>query len=369
MFESADKESDDFKALIAVAQRDGSVRVDSPDGELFLVAPNYRKSGAPTPFEDADPLLKLPLARAAYSDRMAWVMATLSELAYLPYERDVKARENLVVALSRAGLFLIDIFNNPDTGTEGILVHRPGSYCVLVFRGTEKNRKDIITDLSARFYDTPSGKAHRGFSVAYESVRGHIVAALEKLLARDEECQIFVTGHSLGGALATSAACDLERNFLIAACYTFGSPRVGTPEWADGMKTPVYRVVNGADGVPLVPGGAVAEWLTNLLPEIPIISWIKKRMKEGFVGFQHAGDLRFLDDNNGVPRLKNGSAAGWTRFKHLVWGKIVGALKSLNPNFLSDIFADHAISGYCRKLRSIAERRNDIPTRNPEAKS
>lgn len=351
----------DFTAYITAARRDGSVRIDLSDGELFLVAPQHRSSGAPTPFEDAGPLLELPLARAAYSDRMAWVTATLSELAYLPYEKDIQARESLVAALGKAGLALVDIFDHRETGTEGFLAHRPGAYCVLAFRGTEKNRKDIITDLNARFYETPSGKAHRGFSVAYESVRGHVVMALEKILAREEDCQIFVTGHSLGGALATSAACDLEKRFLIAACYTFGSPRVGTPEWADGMKTPVYRVVNGADGVPLVPGGAVTEWLIGLLPEVPILKWIKKRAKEGFVGFQHAGDLRFLDDKDGIPRLKVGSAAGWERFKHFTWGKIVGAVKSLNPKSLSDIFADHSIYQYRHKLRSIAERRNLSP--------
>lgn len=355
----------DFTAYIAAAQRDGSVRICLPEGELFLVAPQFRRSGAPTPFEDAGLLLKLPLARAAYSDRMAWVAATLSELAYLPYEQDVEARENLAAALGRAELALVDIFDNPETGTQGFLVHRQGAYCVLAFRGTEKNRKDIITDLNARFYDTPGGRAHRGFSVAYESVRGHVVKALEKIRAQDKGVQIFVTGHSLGGALAMSAACDLEKRFLIAACYTFGSPRVGTPEWADGMKTPVYRVVNGADGVPLAPGGAVAEWLIGLLPELPALKWIKERMKEGFVGFQHAGDLRFLGDKGGIPWLKIGSAAGWARFKHFLWGKIVGAVKSLSPKSLSDIFADHSISEYRRKLKSIAEQRNRSSGQEP----
>jgi len=343
---------------IACARRDGSVTIDSPDGKLFLVAPDIRRDGVQLPFTEAGSLLALPLLRAAYSDRMAWVMSVLSGLAYLPFERDDESYEELAAALAQADLALTAVFDSPETGTRGYLAHRTDAYGVLVFRGTEKDRKDIVTNLNARFYETPSGKMHRGFSLAYESVRGQIEAAVQKLRERDPHCQLFVTGHSLGGALALSATCHLEKSHLIAACYTFGSPRVGAPEWSDGLKTPVYRVVNGADCIPTVPGGAVSEWLIGLLPEWPLIGWLKRRAEKGFVGFQHAGDLRFLADHEGRPWLKIGAAAGWFRFKYFVWGKLIGAVMQLAPGRLSALFADHGIAAYQQKLQSIARRRN-----------
>lgn len=39
----------------------------------------------------------------------------------------------------------------------------------------------------------------------------------------------------------------------IAACYTFGSPRVGDRSFDGYVKPPHYRVVNPFDAVPLVP--------------------------------------------------------------------------------------------------------------------
>ncbi len=40
----------------------------------------------------------------------------------------------------------------------------------------------------------------------------------------------------------------------LAACYTFGAPRVGDKGFASSLRIPVYRLVNPLDPVPLVPG-------------------------------------------------------------------------------------------------------------------
>ncbi len=51
--------------------------------------------------------------------------------------------------------------------------------------------------------------------------------------------QVFLTGHSLGGALATLAAYDIAQALRAVpqrthvACYSFGAPRVGNHAFAD----------------------------------------------------------------------------------------------------------------------------------------
>ena len=57
-------------------------------------------------------------------------------------------------------------------------------------------------------------------------------------MAAHPSAKVLVTGHSLGAALATLAAVDFKRNVPGITddnmdVYTFGSPRIGTPEWAD----------------------------------------------------------------------------------------------------------------------------------------
>ncbi|CAN0306134.1 unnamed protein product, partial [Ectocarpus fasciculatus] len=48
-------------------------------------------------------------------------------------------------------------------------------------------------------------------------------------LLKNQDWHVYITGHSLGGALATLAALDHRRRYPEAkvTMYNFGSPRVG----------------------------------------------------------------------------------------------------------------------------------------------
>jgi len=46
---------------------------------------------------------------------------------------------------------------------------------------------------------------------------------------------------------------QLKQYKITGACYTFGSPPVGTKAFDDDIKTPIYRVVNHVDIVPRLP--------------------------------------------------------------------------------------------------------------------
>ncbi|MGC1308886.1 MAG: lipase family protein [Phormidesmis sp.] len=98
-------------------------------------------------------------------------------------------------------------------------------------------------------------KMHRGFSRAYLSVRDRI----HDIIKDSNLTRCRVTGHSLGGAIASLCAVDLQYNFspqIAIEAYTFGSPRVGNQAFVESYNKRVpdtWRVVNGWDAVVGVP--------------------------------------------------------------------------------------------------------------------
>uniref|UniRef100_A0A0D9W706 C2 domain-containing protein n=1 Tax=Leersia perrieri TaxID=77586 RepID=A0A0D9W706_9ORYZ len=135
---------------------------------------------------------------------------------------------------------------------------------VVAFRGTEQSKwKDLVTDLML----VPAGlnperlggdfkqevQVHSGFLSAYDSVRNRIIALVNNAVGyMDEDSaenipkwHVYVTGHSLGGALATLLALELSSSqmaksgVIFVTMYNFGSPRVGNRRFAE-----VYNAVN-----------------------------------------------------------------------------------------------------------------------------
>jgi predicted lipase len=103
---------------------------------------------------------------------------------------------------------------------------------------------------------------HSGFLTAYDSVRPAVLGLVDTVLAGEEgeAWTVLLTGHSLGGALATLAAYDLSLRRWTrrprVAMYNFGSPRVGNRVFAAEFNARVpdaWRVVNRSDAVCTVP--------------------------------------------------------------------------------------------------------------------
>jgi len=73
-----------------------------------------------------------------------------------------------------------------------------------------------------------SCKVHRGFLEIYSSIGQLIRNDVEKLKTTHPNLQVVCTGHSLGAALATLCAHDLESSTPIRPfCYPFCAPKVG----------------------------------------------------------------------------------------------------------------------------------------------
>ena len=275
-------------------------------------------------FKDYDVLLNPPIFRAAYSDRMAWILASMSHLAYDRFEDDKnpKLLELFTAKLKSGGFKLLEIYNSPETDTQAFLAAN-GDYAVLAFRGTEvTSRKDIMTDAKAKRIVDIEGRVHGGFRAAFESVKQKI----EKGILGLDNIPLYITGHSLGAALATVATQELENNpdikGRIAACYTYGSPRVGNTQYDKNFKAPIYRMVNTTDIVTIVPLLAM--------------------------GYVHIGDVRFLgrkpgDFSRRVPIF----------LRILLF--LAGVFRLFGP-----WVGDHAIVEYRRKLAAVAEKRNSV---------
>ena len=328
-------------------------------------------------------LLRPPVARAAYSDRTAWLMAELSRLAYERFEspaevldalvqqltsledagqirqaverfvrelprRPGEGRERLEQTLGDAGFALVATFDNG--GTQAYLATRDvDRMAVLAFRGTEKDFRDIKTDMNARFYRSGATKTHSGFLDAFKLVEPAIRQALEQL----DGYKLYLTGHSLGGALALIAARRLSCD-EVAACYTFGSPKVGNEEFGDAIKVPVYRIVNAADSVPSLPPTWFWEILIGLAWALPI-PYVRRAvlaLAQQFRGYRHHGDMRYLtacDDELKTLRVVSNPS-------------LVDRAVSIVRRLATDIkagFLDHAIAIYCDKLEAFAVKRLD----------
>lgn len=128
---------------------------------------------------------------------------------------------------------------------------------VLAFRGTEVDKyHDILSDADLALTDGYGGKVHKGFKQAYGKVR-RVVG--DKLKAHNaDQKTVWLTGHSLGGAIAMLAAYDLmEQGYKVNGVYTIGQPRVGNHAFARAfdkrLKNKCFRFIDKDDKVPEVP--------------------------------------------------------------------------------------------------------------------
>lgn len=96
-------------------------------------------------------------------------------------------------------------------------------------------------------------KVHGGILDAYVAMKDEIRDSVRSYLHKHPSANIFVTGHSLGGALADLAAADIKYHMKSAVnkvyLYTYGAPRVGNEAWANAMfemfpRGYHYRLVN-----------------------------------------------------------------------------------------------------------------------------
>lgn len=130
---------------------------------------------------------------------------------------------------------------------------------IIAFRGYAAYPADLLASYDILQVPYPfvsnGGKSSRGFTCIYQSTRNKLISELNKL---SDSKRLFITGHNYGGALATLAALDIAVNtkFKNPYVYTYGSPRVGDPDFAFCFNKEVknsVRIVNIHDSFPTFP--------------------------------------------------------------------------------------------------------------------
>ncbi len=145
-------------------------------------------------------------------------------------------------------------------------------FSVIVFRGTEVDQvPDIQSDaLIAHKEMKGMGMVHTGFSDGYEQISEGLLKILEER-SKFRPLRLWISGHSLGAALATVMTADLMlrkergefKNVELVGNYNMGSPRIGDSvfaqnfdNYAEKQKISVVRFRNHADLVTGLPTGA-----------------------------------------------------------------------------------------------------------------
>lgn len=260
-------------------------------------------------------LVPFETERQDYSRRNAWWLAELSRLIYRtgPTPNDVVQKDRPAI-LRDAGLVERNFFAKG--GVEAALIGAP-NFDVLVFRGTDE-LTNWLQDLKFDFDRWPNGKGrvHAGFLAALELVWRDIDNAL-----RNVRGPLFITGHSLGAALATLAGARRA----CRAVYAFGSPLVGDATFVAHYpkNVPVHRVINDNDAVATVP---------------PV--WF---------GFKHVGEGHFITEDGRLVTARRVSGI-------LLAKKLFRILKTIGKKDIPipDCLTDHAPVNYVAWMQRLA---------------
>ncbi len=198
---------------------------------------------------------------------------------------------------------------------------------VVCFRGTESDRmEDWIADLNFDLVAGPwGGHVHEGFYDALSCV-WQLLDKEVRRLQNEGRRSLWVTGHSLGAALATLAVarwCEAQRP--VSGLYTFGQPRTGDNAFARSFdfafRPHAFRIVNDLDVVTRAPPRSL--------------------------GYQHLGTFVYLTDSGTLS-----DDIGWWRRFLTGWN---GAVESI-LDWGKEGLEDHRMSNYRQQIAGALRR-------------
>jgi triacylglycerol lipase len=288
----------------------------------------------------------------SFSAENALLLAKLCNIAYL----DETPAQTATVQLGLTNfqwIHLIGAFGDCDG-----FVASGNDFAVLAFRGT-KDAKSWMDDLEATpvpypwlFKGGPEvGQIHAGFGHALCDAWPQIRDAINKIAPvtpanapanSNPAPTLWITGHSLGGALAVLAGAALSiwseapiRS--VNGIYTFGQPRVGLYSFCGNydhvLSSKTFRFVNNKD----------------LVPRVPFRGW----------DYADVGQMIHFD-KDGTPELES---VQWASFLSRTISSFQD-LFSITANFNYDV-GDHSMAGYERLVQGQSEQLDALFPRKP----
>ena len=262
----------------------------------------------------------------------AWWMARLSELSY-----DVGDDRSAACALETLKALDSDFESAhafDKNSSQGMVIEHK-AYIAVAFRGTDEPA-DWLDNINALAVDHPLGEVHRGFQTAMMDVWPAMKARIrairqnrekEALAGTETEVErrrarlgahlpLYITGHSLGGAMAILAAAQLvDADEPFYSVYTYGQPRVGDRDFEKHYKmaanSKTFRFQNNNDIVTRVPARVM--------------------------GYRHVGEYFYIDESGDLTT----DPGTWYRFLD----SVRGVVKDIGEAGLDSI-DDHDIVHY-----------------------
>jgi len=187
-------------------------------------------------------------------------------------------------------------------GSAKAIVMTIGDEAVVAFQGTD-DAGDWLANLDKDLAPPPDDPVHRGFLKAYRSIASQVHDALTDTGTR----HVWITGHSLGGAMSVLCAIELMRadTIDVRGVITYGQPLLLAPSFAVEANQLLagrhMRFIHEDDMVTrIVPGfrgGGSSIWIKDGKPE-----FIGPRMRAAATELdQHA--VIELDVEDGPPPL------------------------------------------------------------------
>ncbi|CAJ0604111.1 unnamed protein product [Cylicocyclus nassatus] len=193
---------------------------------------------------------------------------------------------------------------------------------VISFRGTDSGKSQLIDEAlgNALFKHEWKYGGHVGryFKMAFDNLWNSLAIQLTSFLQvqKYRRYELWITGHSLGGALANLAASWASVVFPNnrIRLVTFGAPRVGDLKFRDALERRVkfiYRITHASDPVVRIPWSGYYHAGKEL--------WYKKGMSST-TGFCHGKGNGDCIETCEAPEELNGrpagcaESAGWKNF-------------------------------------------------------
>jgi len=244
----------------------------------------------------------------------------LAELASIAYEKDKDAAKKTIT--DKFKMDWVQFFRIEET--EALIAYN-ATALILAFRGTS-SAEDALTDAKLILVEgfKGNGKIHEGFKTGLDKIWNEVWNSMGRARTNrntkpSTNRTLWITGHSLGGALALTAAARLqfEKNQSVNGLYTFGQPRVGDLAFAEACHKKFgeryFRFVHNKDIVTRVPTRNVGFEHTGIfkyinsakqlddtmtwdeITKIPYTEQISQILKLGIEGIQDHSMINYVE--------------------------------------------------------------------------